>query len=155
MPGSAKNFGDLKKAVSWDSSLEEGSRCLASPRRDQLGSTKCAALKKLCLSLLVSKNLKLEKVNKSFVPEPISYISGFLMYISHILVDLVDPIYITNIGMCVRVCAFTCLYVSLIWTYNYAYCSYFGGACGVMVIVVGNGHGDTSSNPGRDWLHFT
>ena len=30
-----------------------------------------------------------------------------------------------------------------------------GDACGVMVIVVGNGHGDTSSNPGRDWLHFT
>ena len=25
-----------------------------------------------------------------------------------------------------------------------------GGARGVMVIVVGNGHGDTSSNPGRD-----
>ena len=23
---------------------------------------------------------------------------------------------------------------------------------GVVVIVVGNGHGDTSSNPGRDWL---
>ena len=32
---------------------------------------------------------------------------------------------------------------------------YFGGACSVMVIVIGNGHGDTSSNPGRDWLHFT
>ena len=31
----------------------------------------------------------------------------------------------------------------------------YGGACGVIVIVVGNGHGDTSSNPGRDWLHFT
>ena len=31
----------------------------------------------------------------------------------------------------------------------------FRGARGVMVIVVGNGHGDTSSNPGRDWLHFT
>ena len=30
-----------------------------------------------------------------------------------------------------------------------------GDACGVMVIVGGNGHGDTSSNPGRDWLHFT
>ena len=30
-----------------------------------------------------------------------------------------------------------------------------GGACGVMVIVVGNGHGNTSSNPGRDQLHFT
>ena len=26
---------------------------------------------------------------------------------------------------------------------------------GVMVIVLGNGHGDTSSNPGPDWLHFT
>ena len=25
-----------------------------------------------------------------------------------------------------------------------------GAACGVMVIIVGNGHGDTSSNPGRD-----
>ena len=25
-----------------------------------------------------------------------------------------------------------------------------GGACGVIVIVVGNGHGNTSSNPGRD-----
>ena len=30
-----------------------------------------------------------------------------------------------------------------------------GGALGVMVIVVGNGHDDTSSNPWRDWLHFT
>ena len=29
------------------------------------------------------------------------------------------------------------------------------GACGVMVIIVGNEHGDTSSNPGQDWLHFT
>ena len=30
-----------------------------------------------------------------------------------------------------------------------------GGARGVMVILVGIGHDDTSSNPGRDWLHFT
>ena len=30
-----------------------------------------------------------------------------------------------------------------------------GGARGVIVIVLGNEHGDTSSNPGRDWLHFT
>ena len=33
--------------------------------------------------------------------------------------------------------------------------SNLGGARGVMVIVVGNGHGDTRTNPGRDWLHFT
>ena len=30
-----------------------------------------------------------------------------------------------------------------------------GGARGVMFIVVGNGHGDTGSNPTQDWLHFT
>ena len=30
-----------------------------------------------------------------------------------------------------------------------------GGAHGVMVIVVGNGHSDMSSNPGQDWLCFT
>ena len=40
------------------------------------------------------------------------------------------------------------------------YCTVFqdnfsGGARGIKVIVVGNGDGDTSSNPGRDWLHFT
>ena len=29
------------------------------------------------------------------------------------------------------------------------------GARDVIVIVVGNGHGGMSSNPGRDWVHFT
>ncbi len=28
-------------------------------------------------------------------------------------------------------------------------------ARGVMVIVIGNRHGDTGSNPGRGYLHFT
>ena len=73
--------------VSWDSSLEEGSRFL--------GSTKCAARllsqwvegwrctnsqhrKKLCPSLLMSKNLKIIKEIKSFVPETISSVFGFL-----------------------------------------------------------------------------
>ena len=32
---------------------------------------------------------------------------------------------------------------------------FYGGACGVMVIVVGNEHSNTSSNPQQDWLHFT
>ena len=35
------------------------------------------------------------------------------------------------------------------------YLAWLGGARGVIVIVEGNGCGDTSSNPGRDWLHFT
>ena len=26
---------------------------------------------------------------------------------------------------------------------------------GVMVIITGYGHGDTSSIPGQDWFHFT
>ena len=81
---------------SWDSSLEKGSRFLVSARRDQLGSTKCAARdgvrwksqhrKKLCvcLSLLMSKNLKLKKVIKSFVPEPISSVFGFLYVYEHL-----------------------------------------------------------------------
>ena len=30
-----------------------------------------------------------------------------------------------------------------------------GGVRGVIVIVQGNEHGDTSSKPERDWLHFT
>ena len=34
------------------------------------------------------------------------------------------------------------------WTRLFSF--HIGGARGVMVIVIGNGHGDTSSNPGRD-----
>ena len=30
-----------------------------------------------------------------------------------------------------------------------------GAARGAIIIVAGYGHGDTSSNPGPDWLHFT
>ena len=100
MPGSAEDLGDLKKkqfveiqtwarpddlvryghrtlvrwVEGWDLNSEQERRFLVWPRRDQLGSMKCAArlLKKLCLSLLMSKYLKLKKVIKSFVPEPIS-----------------------------------------------------------------------------------
>ena len=39
--------------------------------------------------------------------------------------------------------------------FKHSKAGFYGGACGVMVIVIGNEHGDTSSNPGRDWLHFT
>ena len=43
----------------------------------------------------------------------------------------------------------SCILYGVLIMYN------MGGARGVMIIVVGNEHGDTSSNPGRDWLHFT
>ena len=36
------------------------------------------------------------------------------------------------------------------FVYVHKCCIYIYGDRGVMVIVVGNGHGDTSSNPGRD-----
>ena len=43
-----------------------------------------------------------------------------------------------------------------VFTYTLSISYYFsGGARGAMVIVAGYRHGDTSSNPGRDWLHFT
>ena len=47
----------------------------------------------------------------------------------------------------------TLININLSWTIPHIRC--IRGARGVMVIAVGNGHGDTSSNPGRDWLHFT
>ena len=43
----------------------------------------------------------------------------------------------------------------LVWFGFMTYQQSNGGARGVMVIAVGNGHGDLSSKPGRDWLHFT
>ena len=83
--------GFEKKAVSWDLNSEQAIRFLARAE----GSTKCAARagvrwksqhrKKLCLSLLMSKNLKLKKVIKSFVPEPISTVFGFLYMFMNIL----------------------------------------------------------------------
>ena len=44
------------------------------------------------------------------------------------------------------------------WRANWirpAITAYCGATRGIMVIVAGYGHGDTSSNPGPDWLHFT
>ena len=74
-----------KKTVSWDSSLEEGSRFLVSPRRDQLGSTKYTAclLKKLRLSHLMSKKLKFKKVIKRFSTWTNFVFFGFLYVYEH------------------------------------------------------------------------
>ena len=40
--------------------------------------------------------------------------------------------------------------MNLVTIYNKSDLLSAGGAYGVMVIVVGNGHGDTSPHPGRD-----
>ena len=55
----------------------------------------------------------------------------------------------------VSTCLSVCLSPLSLSLYIYIYISQLGGTSGVMVIVVGNGHGDTSSNPERYWLHFT
>ena len=52
---------------------------------------------------------------------------------------------------------YTCMILEVMWyepLYNRKWEreSQQGGARGVMVIIVGNGHGDTSSNPGRDCI---
>ena len=44
--------------------------------------------------------------------------------------------------MCTCIYIHACIYAQI--------CFHLGGARGVMVMVVGNGHGDTSSNPERD-----
>ena len=81
-------FWNLKKIVSWDLGLDEASQ-LSEPAEARpvvcggvphvVGSDGKVSIERNCgLSLLMSKNLKLKKVNKSFVPEPISCFFGFL-----------------------------------------------------------------------------
>ena len=55
--------------------------------------------------------------------------------------------------MCVCVCVCACAsqkFIEYDPGKNCLLLSSSGGACGVMVIVIGNGHGYMSSNPGRD-----
>ena len=62
---------------------------------------------------------------------------------------LLPYIYI-YIYMCVCVCVCVCVCMC-VWMYV----CLLQDARSVMFIVVGDGHSDTSSNPRRDWLHFT
>ena len=51
---------------------------------------------------------------------------------------------------------FSIPWIALLYPWSLPYNAYnVGGPCSVMVIVLGNGHDDTSSNPGWDWLHLT
>ena len=77
--------------------------------------------------------------------------------------DIYIYIYI-YIYVCVCVCVCVCVYACVCVCVFASLCSnvlgkirnpFIGGASGVMGIVTGYGHGDTSSIPGQDWLHFT
>ena len=71
--------------------------------------------------------------------------------------EIIIYLYIQRIDIMVRVFANGPRNRGLIPVYHsqIRLCVKCTDARGVMVIVVGNGHDDTSSNPGRDWLHFT
>ena len=60
---------------------------------------------------------------------------------------------------CSTLAFFNSIYVSLtllpIFIQNLLLMYCFGSVLGIMVIVLGNGLSDSSSNPGREWLHFT
>ena len=73
------------------------------------------------------------------------------VYISHSTNTLGKGIYSTSLILAISVihCTYEHKWVCPI-PHNYV-----GGARGVMVSIVGNGHGNMSSNPGQDWLHFT
>ena len=87
-------FWNLKKRVSWDSTLEVRllifGACQGQTSSLRQGAAwggvwwKSQHKKKLrlSLSLLMSKTLKLKKVNKSFVPEPISCFSDSYMFMN-------------------------------------------------------------------------
>ena len=90
MPGNDEDLGIWKKVVSWDSTQEEGSRFLVRPVGvyemccTWWGSDGKVSLERkfVSLSLLMSKNLKLKKVIKSLVPEPISCFSDSHMFMN-------------------------------------------------------------------------
>ena len=65
------------------SELAEARPVVCGGDRTWWGRWKSQHRKKLCLSLLMSKNLKLIKVIKSFVSEPISSVFGFLYAYEH------------------------------------------------------------------------
>ena len=93
MPGRAEDFGIWKKQFSWDLCLDEESRfselaearpvvCGGGASRGGVQTEKSARKEIVSLSLLMSKNLKLKKVIKSFVPEPISCFSNSYMFMN-------------------------------------------------------------------------
>ena len=97
----------------------------------------------------------------------IHVVSFFLSFFLSQSIYMYHPHSILSIYLSIYLFFFLCLFVWIYLCFNQSIsvktfvCMYvcvfarFIYARGVMVIVVGNGHGDTSSNPGRDRLHFT
>ena len=59
-----------------------------------------------------------------------------------------------SLSLCIYIYIYIYIYKYILWNVQNFIIALrnkisLGGARGVMVIVVGNGHGDTSSNPGR------
>ena len=74
------------------------------------------------------------------------------IFIDFLVLFIINQCYIyIYIYMCVFVCVFVCVCNMMIDLVHNA-CE--GGASGVVVIVAGIGHGDTSSNPGLIAFHI-
>ena len=133
--------GDFwRTSVSWVLRSEEGWLSLArsglvagATRVGWVGMQMESHHRKIVHLFLMSKPLT-QKVIKGFVPELRCNVF-FVFRDSYVLC-----IYVMNI-----LCTFPIFMYGYITTDYYSFC----------VTVLGNGHGDTSSNPGRDSLHFT
>ena len=75
-------------------------------------------------------------------------------YISTFLCDVNTYITTFNLWSLLQTSTDLVLYIFVMMYKLRKYIKYYM-VVSVMVIGVGNGHSDTSSNPGRDWLHFT
>ena len=131
---------EIQTRASRDDFVCYGRRALVGLRADDV---KAVSIERLCVCLSLSPH-----VEKNFNSKVIKFRTwtnfvnvvyfGLTLSISHIRILW----YVTN--------GFVDLH-----TYMALSRVIYGGARGVMVIIVGNGHGDSSSNPERDWLHFT
>ena len=123
-------FWNLKKTVSWDMGLDEESRfselaearpvvCSGGAARGGL-RWKSQNRKKLCLSLLMSKNLKLKKVIKSFVPEPKESRQVFRVFSDYLCLWT----FVNVLRICIFRDSLGTFHVS--WSYFWTYLCYIG-----------------------------
>ena len=164
------------KIQSWarpDEFVCYGHHALVGLRADDV---KAVSIERLCLSLSLSlstcrKTFKLKKVNKSFVPEPIScfqipiYVYEHfmnIMSISHIhIMGILQLEELLKLSGWVILSIMDIVTGNVNWKLKYTYWArllafhfvLMPWDLMVMVIVIGNGH-DTSSNLRQGWLHF-
>ena len=103
---------------------------------------------------LFSKNFPLSLKKNIIIYCSVFYSISYTLCPLHIYIYIYIYIYI-SINIYIYILAYIYIYThthKYTHTHTHIYIYIYNG---LMVIVVGNGHGDTSSNLGQDWLHFT